>query len=205
MKKIFVVLLLLLVLVQTSYAQQKGRFRFSTDIGIAMPKDGGIGALVNLEPQFLIRDNLAFGMRLGVAGLAKDVTYFNMQKQYRGEVGGNVSVAGTLTHFFNSSKSHVAPYLGAGLGYYALSAIKIDQSYTAPAEIGNLEANFAWAPMARAGVELRKFRMGIEYNFVPNRNLQNLSGGFIGEAVNHYAGFTFGFTVGGGKWKQPHF
>lgn len=204
MKKITAILLLLVV-AQLSYGQQKGRFRFSTDIGIAIPKDGGIGALVNLEPQFLISDNLAFGMRLGVAGLAKDVTYFNLQKQYRGEVAGNVSVAGTLTHFFNSGKSHVAPYIGAGLGYYALSAIEIDQSYTAPAEIGNLEANFAWAPMARAGVELRKFRMGIEYNFVPNRNLQNLTGDFIGEAVNHYAGFTFGFTVGGGKWKQPRF
>lgn len=204
MKKLTAVLVLLF-LVQLSYAQQKGRFRFSTDFGVAMPKDGGIGALVNFEPQFLLRDNLAFGMRLGVAGLAKDVTYFNMQKQYRGEVAGNVSVAGTLTQFFNTGKSNVAPYLGAGLGYYALSAIEIDQSYTAPAEIGNLEANFAWAPLVRAGVELRKFRMGVEYNFVPNRNLQNLSGGFIGEAINHYAGFTLGFTVGGGRWQQPNF
>jgi hypothetical protein len=128
-----------------------------------------------------------------------------MQKQYRGEVAGNVSVAGTLTHFFNSGNSNVAPYLGAGLGYFALSAIKIDQSYTPPAEIGNLEADFAWAPLVRAGVELGKFRMGVEYNFVPNRNLQNLSGGFIGEAINNYAGFTLGFTVGGGRWKQPNF
>jgi outer membrane protein W len=204
MKKI-ATLLLLLVLVQVSYAQQKGRFRFSTDLGVAIPKDGGIGALVNLEPQFLLRDNLAFGMRLGVAGLAKDVTYFNMQKQYRGEVAGNVSVAGTPTHFFNSGKSNVAPYLGAGLGYFALSAIKIDQSYTPPAEIGDLEAEFAWAPLVRAGVELGKFRMGVEYNFVPNRNLQNLSGGNIGEAINNYAGFTLGFTVGGGRWQQRNF
>ncbi len=144
-------------------------------------------------------------MRFGVAGLAKDVTYFNMQKEYRGEIAGNVSVAETLTHFFNTGKSNVAPYLGAGLGYYALSAIEIDQSYTAPAEIGNLEADFAWAPLVRAGVELRKFRMGVEYNFVPNRNLQNLNGDFIGEAINHYAGFTLGFSIGGGKWQHPKY
>jgi hypothetical protein len=59
--------------------------------------------------------------------------------------------------------------------------------------------------MIRAGVELRKFRMGVEYNFVPNRNLQNLSGAFIGEAINHYAGFTLGYTLGGGKWQHPRF
>ena len=204
MKKL-TALLVLLFLVQLSYAQQKGRFRFSTDFGVAIPKDGGVGALVNVEPQFLLRDNLAFGMRFGVAGLAKDVTYFNMQKEYRGEIAGNVSVAGTLTHFFNTGKSNVAPYLGAGLGYFALSAIEIDQSYTAPAEIGNLEADFAWAALVRAGVELRKFRMGVEYNFVPNRNLQNLNGDFIGEAINHYAGFTLGFSIGGGKWQHPKF
>jgi hypothetical protein len=183
MKKIALALILLF-LVQFSYAQQKGRFRFSTDLGVAIPKDGGIGALLNLEPQFLLRDNLAFGMRFGVAGLAKDVTYFNAQKEYRGELAGNVSVAGTLTHFFNKGNSNVAPYLGAGFGYFALSAVEIDQSFTAPAEVGNLEADFAWAPIVRAGVELRKFRMGVEYNFVPNRNLQNLSGAFIGEAIN---------------------
>ena len=80
MKKL-TALLVLLFLVQLSYAQQKGRFRFSTDFGVAIPKDGGVGALVNVEPQFLLRDNLAFGMRFGVAGLAKDVTYFNMQKE----------------------------------------------------------------------------------------------------------------------------
>jgi outer membrane protein W len=204
MKKITAILLLL-VITQLSYAQQKGRFRFSTDIGVAMPKDGGIGALVNLEPQFLLRDNLTFGMRFGVAGLAKDVMYFNMQKKYQGEVAANVSVAGTITHFFNKGKSNIAPYLGAGFGYFALSAVEIDQSFTAPTEVGNLEADFAWAPIVRAGVELRKFRMGVEYNFVPNRNLQNLSGAFIGEAINHYAGFTLGYTIGGGKWQHPQF
>lgn len=204
MKKITLALFLLFI-VQVSFAQQKGRFRFSTDLGVAIPKDGGIGALLNLEPQFLLRDNLAFGMRFGVAGLAKDVTYFNMQKKYQGEVGANVSVAGTITHFFNTGKSSIAPYLGAGFGYFALSAVEIDESYNAPTEIGNLEADFAWAPMIRGGVELRKFRMGVEYNFVPNRNLQNLSGAFIGESINHYAGFTLGYTIGGGKWQHPRF
>jgi hypothetical protein len=87
-----------------------------------------------------------------------------------------------------------------GYEYYELSSVKIDDSDFGDGEVGNLEASFAWAPMVRAGVELGKFRIGAEYNFVPTSNLQNISGQVIGEAVNEYFGFTLGFFVGGGKW-----
>ncbi|SDA55328.1 hypothetical protein SAMN03080617_00993 [Algoriphagus alkaliphilus] len=56
--------------------------------------------------------------------------------------------------------------------------------------------------MLRAGVELGKFRIGAEYNFVPTSDLQNVSGQVIGEAVNEYFGFTLGFFVGGGRWRK---
>ncbi|HSF56096.1 MAG TPA: hypothetical protein VLA71_20240, partial [Algoriphagus sp.] len=70
MKKLFGILLILLI-VQTANAQRAGGFRFQMDLGAAIPKDGGIGALVNLEPQILVSDNLAVGLRLGLAALAK--------------------------------------------------------------------------------------------------------------------------------------
>ena len=199
MKKLFAVLVILLV-AQTTYAQRAGGFRFQMDLGAAVPKNGGIGALVNLEPQILIKNNLAFGLRLGVAGLAKDVTYYDISEDYEGEVSANASVAGTLNYYFNNGNSRVAPYIGAGFGYYALSSIDLESTDINEDEVGNLEADFAWAPMVRAGVELGKFRIGAEYNFVPTSNLQNISGNVIGEAVNEYFGFTVGFYVGGGKW-----
>lgn len=199
MKKLFGVLLILLI-VQTANAQRAGGFRFQMDLGAAIPKDGGIGALVNLEPQILVSDNLAVGIRLGLAALAKDVTYYSIPDDYEGEVGANASVAGTLNYYFNNGNSRVAPYIGAGFGYYALSNIDIEETDIDEEEIGDLEASFAWAPMVRAGVELGKFRIGAEYNFVPASNLQNVSGAVIGEAINQYFGFTLGFFVGGGKW-----
>lgn len=199
MKKLFSTLLFLAV-IQSSYAQRAGGFRFQMDLGTAMPDGGGIGALVNLEPQILIKDNLAFGMRLGVAALAKDVTYYSIQEDYNGEVSANASVAGTLNYYFNNGNSRVAPYVGGGFGYYALSSVQIDDTDFDDGETGDLEASFAWAPMVRAGIELGKFRIGAEYNFVPTSDLQNINGQVIGEAVNEYFGFTLGFFVGGGKW-----
>lgn len=199
MKKLFGVLMILLA-IQTAHAQRAGGFRFQMDLGAAIPKDGGIGALVNLEPQILVSDNLAVGLRLGLAALAKDVTYYSIPDDYEGEVGANASVAGTLNYYFNNGNSRVAPYIGAGFGYYALSNIDIEETDIDEEEIGDLEASFAWAPMVRAGVELGKFRIGAEYNFVPSSDLQSVGGAVIGEAVNEYFGFTLGFFVGGGKW-----
>ena len=198
MKKL-IIAIFMLACVQEVAAQRAGGFRFQMDFGAAIPKDGGIGALVNLEPQILVKSNLAFGIRFGVAGLAKEVVYFNDPEEYEGEIGGNASIVGTLNYYFNKGNSRVAPYIGAGFGYYGFSNLDIDSS-DVPEELGDLEADFAWAPMLRAGVELGKFRLGAEYNFVPSSDLQNISGTIIGTAVNEYFGFTLGFFLGGGKW-----
>lgn len=192
--------MLIMLIMQSSFAQRAGGFRFQMDLGAAIPKDGGIGALVNFEPQILIKNNLAFGLRLGVAGLAKDVTYYNIPDDYDGEIAANASISGTLNYYFNKGSNRVAPYIGGGFGYYALSNIDIEDTSITDDEIGDLEASFAWAPMVRAGVELGKFRIGAEYNFVPPSDLQNVSGQVVGEAINQYFGFTLGFFVGGGRW-----
>lgn len=199
MKKLLSVLILLLV-VQTAYSQQAGKFRYQMDLGFAAPKDGGIGALVNFEPQVLVLNNLALGMRMGVAGLAKDVTYYTIPEDYNGEIGANLSISGTANYYFNFGNSKVAPYIGAGFGYYALSNIEIENTDFDRDEVGDLQASFAWAPMLRAGVELDKFRIGAEYNFIPSSNLQNVQGDVIGKATNEYFAFTLGFFVGGGRW-----
>ena len=201
MKKLFAAIAILF-LVQNAYSQRAGGFRFQMDLGAAVPKDGGIGALVNLEPQILVKENLAVGLRLGVAGLAKDVTYYNIPDDYDGEIAANASITGTVNYYFNKGNSRVAPYIGAGFGYFALSNIDIEDTGIDEDEIGDLEATFAWAPMVRAGVELGKFRIGAEYNFVPTSDLQNVSGQVIGEAINQYFGFTLGFFVGGGRWQN---
>lgn len=201
MKKLLAITLLLFVC-QWTLAQQAGRFRMGMDLGAAIPKGGGIGALVNLEPKVNLNNKMNVGIRFGIAGLAKDVTYYDITEDYEGEISGNLSITGTFDYYFNNGGSNVAPYLGAGFGYFALSSLDIKNGdFDDPDNFTNLEADFKWAPMIRAGVELGKFRMGAEYNFVPASNLQNSAGQVIGEAINQYFGFTLGFFVGGGRWR----
>ena len=197
MKKLLSVLIAFLVF-QTTYSQTEGKFRYQMDLGFAAPKNGGIGALVYVEPQVLLLDNLALGLRFGATGMAKDVTYYEIPDDYEGELSANLSVSGTANYYFNFGKGKVAPYLGAGFGYYALSNVDVEENDFEDPE--NLEASFAWAPMVRLGVELNKFRIGAEYNFVPSSNLQNIKGDVIGKATNEYFAFTLGFFVGGGRW-----
>lgn len=183
-------------------SQQQDRFRFQMDIGAAAPQDGGVGALVNLEPQVLVKRNLALGLRMGVAGLARDVVYYQIPNDYTGELAANVSFAGTANYYFNYCKGRSAPYIGGGIGYYTFSNVKIEDPNIGPGDVGDLRASYAWAPMVRAGVELGKFRIGAEYNFVPESDLQNTSGQVVGQAKNQYFGFTLGFFVGGGQWRR---
>lgn len=198
----FLFTLIVITIAQTTFAQQTGRFRMGMELGPAIPKGGGIGVLLNLEPKINISDNMNVGIRFGVAGLAKDVTYYDLSEDYEGEVSANASVTGTFDYYFNRGGSNFAPYIGAGFGYYTLSSVELNSNdIDNPDTIGNLEASFKWSPMVRAGIELGKFRMGAEYNFVPTSNLQNSNGEVIGEAINQYFGFTFGFYVGGGRWR----
>ncbi|TDQ16593.1 outer membrane protein with beta-barrel domain [Algoriphagus boseongensis] len=198
MKRIFGVLFALL-LIQGAYAQRAGAFRFGVDLGAAIPKNGGAGFLFNLEPQILVKDNLAVGLRLGVAALAKDVTYYSSIDEFDGEVSANTSIVATANYYFNNGNSRVAPYIGAGFGYYGLANIDFE-TFDPDQPVGELAANYVWSPMIRAGIELAKFRLGAEYNFLPTSDLQDTNGNVVGEAINQYFGFTLGFTIGGGKW-----
>lgn len=202
MKKLLV-FVLFMAGTQLAMAQQAGRFRMGVDLGPAIPKEGGIGALFSLEPKINVANNMSVGLRFGAAALAKDVTYYDISEDYEGELSGNASVTATFDYFFNNGKSNVAPFIGGGFGYFALSSIDVENGdFDNPDEAGNLEANFKWAPMLRAGVELGKFRMAAEYNFVPTSDLRNISGEVVGEAINEYFGFTLGFYVGGGRWRN---
>ena len=108
MKKLLTIIIALLI-VQAAYSQEADRFRFQMDLGAAAPKGGGIGALVNLEPQILVRRNLALGLRMGVAGLAKDIVYYEIPDDYTGELGANASISGTANYYFNYGKGKAAP------------------------------------------------------------------------------------------------
>ena len=178
-----------------SYSQEKGKFRVGLDFGY-VPAGGGGGGMISLEPKFNLTDNMNVGLRLGIAGIVKDIQEGSITSTAK--VSANSSFAGTYDYYFYKSGSTFVPYIGAGIGYYSLANVEVDDSTSSedinPAVIGEMGA------LVRAGFEWGKFRMGVEYNLVPDSDIENLNGDKIGIVSNAYLGIHVGFFVGGGKW-----
>jgi len=196
MKKI-ILLALLTLAVANGYSQQKGRIRVGLDLGY-VPTGGGGGGMLSIEPKYNIKDNMNVGLRLGGAGIAKDIQ--NDSNATSAEVSVNGSFVGTYDYYFHKSGSgsSLAPYIGAGVGYYSLANVKVDDtansSEISPAVSGVMGG------LIRGGLEWAGFRMGLEYNFIPDSDLEDLNGVKVGTAKNAYLGIHIGFFVGGGKW-----
>jgi len=75
MKKI-ILLVLVTFAFANGYSQEKGRFRVGLDFGY-VPTGGG--GMVSMEPKFNLTDNMNVGLRLGGAGIARDIETSNGQ------------------------------------------------------------------------------------------------------------------------------
>ena len=199
MKKI--ILLVLLTLVFTNgYAQEQGKFRVGLDFGY-VPAGGGGGGLFSIEPKYNITDNMNVGLRLGGAAVVRDLASDLDNEEYSAKVAGIGSLVGTYDYYFHKSGSgsSFAPFIGAGLGYYSLANVEVDDSSLDSEEL-NPSVSGVFGGLIRGGFEWGGFRMGLEYNFLPSSDLETPSGVKVGTAENSYVGISIGFFVGGGKW-----
>lgn len=194
MKKI-ILLALLTMTFANGYSQEKGKFRVGLDFGF-VPASGGGGALIALEPKYNIADNMNVGLRLCAAGVVRDLESLDNQ-DFTAEVAGISSFVGTYDYYFHKSGSSFAPYVGAGLGFYSLANVEVDDSSS---DVLDPSVSGVVGGLIRGGFEWAGFRMGLEYNFLPNSDLENASGTKVGTAKNSYLGINIGFFVGGGKW-----
>lgn len=193
MKKV-ILLALITLAVANGYSQRQGGFRVGLDLGY-VPSDGGGGAMFSLEPKYNIKDNMNLGLRIGIAAIIRDLNTDGTSSSAK--VSANGSYVGTYDYYFNKSGSSFAPYIGAGVGYYSLANVEFDQN--ASEEI-NPEVSGEMGALIRGGFEWGKFRMGVEYNLVPDSDLENSNGDKVGTAKNAYVGIHLGFYLGGGKW-----
>jgi hypothetical protein len=202
MKKVLIFTMVgLLMTFSKVMAQEEGKFRVGLDLGLPVPNSGGLGFLFYLEPKYNIKDNMNIGFRIGGAAMLRDLVYFSNSSGGTAKLGLNGSFALTYDYYFKSEGKNFAPFVGAGLGWMTFAAIEVDTSID-PDDIGTLSANSSIAPFIRAGFEAGKFRLSLDYNFVPKSDLINLQGNVIGESSNSYLGIALGFYVGGGKWRN---
>jgi hypothetical protein len=194
MRKI-ILLALLTLAVANGYSQEKGRFRVGLDFGY-VPTGGGGGGMFSIEPKYNLTNNMNVGLRMGVAGVARDVQASGGQVT-SAKISGIGSLVGTYDYYIHIGSLSLVPYLGVGLGYYSIANVETEgSSYTSPvastSEMGGL---------IRGGIEWGKLRVGVEYNILPDSKLQDVNGNVTDVTVtNSYIGLHIGFYLGGGKW-----
>ncbi|MCK5814956.1 MAG: hypothetical protein KAH07_03330 [Flavobacteriaceae bacterium] len=149
--------------------QEKGEIRVGLDLGAFFNDNGGSG-LLSLETKYNLTDNSNIGIRIGTK---VNPFEFLFDDEY------TAHIIATYDYYFHYKKTAIFPFLGGGLGLY---------------EGFNSGNNFGG--MIRAGLELSKFRLTLEYNIIPGNNALGYK--------NSYFGTSVGFYIGGGKWKRKN-
>ncbi|MFV8343075.1 hypothetical protein [Flavobacterium sp. XS2P39] len=195
MKK-FILAVGIAMLFTNVYAQKEGGFRVGLDLGYTFPSNGGGGVLFSLEPKYNIKENMNIGLRIGVAAMIRDIE--DNGNTTSAKVSANGSYVATYDYYFNGAGTSFVPYIGGGAGYYSIANVEFDD--TSESDAVAIDATGKMGALIRGGFEWGKFRMGLEYNLVPESDLQNINGDHIGTVSNTYLGVHLGFYVGGGKW-----
>ena len=198
MKKIILSVLVILAFAH-GYSQEKGKFRVGLDFGF-VPAGGGGGGLFSIEPKFNIKDNMNVGLRFGGAAVVRDLVYAENNAEFTAKVAGIGSLVGTYDYYFHKSGSSFAPYVGGGFGYYSLANVEVDDADVDQNQTLDPAVSGVFGGLIRGGFEWAGFRMGLEYNFIPDSDIEDVDGVVKGTAKNAYLGIHIGFFVGGGKW-----
>ena len=173
-----------LFIVPTSFAQEAGKIRAGFDIGCLTPRYmngqgfGGFGFCGATEMRYNLQDNMNVGLKA-------EVTEFLKHKDYVADV---LSFSVTYDYYFHYKGSRNAPFIGAGLGYF----------YCVAWDYQSNPYNYKYSNptcFLRTGFEFQKFRVSFAYNLIRNSIVEEYS------RNNDYLSLSFGFYIGGGKWK----
>lgn len=183
------------------YSQKEGGFRVGLDLGY-VPSDGGGGILFSMEPKYNITDNMNIGLRMGSAAIIRDIQYTDSQPS-SAKVAANASFVGTYDYYLHKSGNSFVPYFGVGVGYYSIANVEANDSNSGSTTTAfSPTVSGVMGGLVRGGFEWGKFRMGLEYNIVPDSTLQDINGISKGTVANSYLGIHLGFFIGGGKWGE---
>ncbi|HTE27338.1 hypothetical protein [Flavitalea sp.] len=196
MKRSLLLVSLSVMLAFSSIAQDDLKpFKFDLSLGYAIPGGSGAkgGIIFAAEPKFAVIPQLAVGLRMEVAVMARGVS--GVEDDYdEFEVKASGSYLATADYYFTDNYSF-RPFAGAGAGIYSLAATTINEYE----DEYNGSAKSKFGGMVRGGFEARHFRFGIEYNIVPKTTYVDYSGsGNIVTTKNGYLGIKVGICIGGG-------
>ncbi|MEI9943008.1 MAG: hypothetical protein WDN26_02195 [Chitinophagaceae bacterium] len=145
-----------------------------------------------VEPKYAVSPMLALGLRMEVAVVARFSGYDTNGDETDVTVSGSGSYLATADAYFSDNYSF-RPFAGAGGGIYTLAS--------ADSNSDDISSGAKFGGMVRAGFEMRHFRVGLEYNFVPKSTFDSYD--MNGDPAkltskNSYIGFKVGVCIGGG-------
>lgn len=180
MKNVFLSMVLLVAAISTASAQEYKPFKLGLGLGYTMPEGGG-GILFDIEPAYRINDDIAVGLRLESAVMAKKV----------GDDEASASANGsyTLNGQYYLSANKFRPYVGLGLGIFSIASVSMANT------TGELDGGSEFGFYPRIGFDLGHFNVNLDYNIIPATKIE----GTDVEIKNSYLGIRFGAFIFGGK------
>lgn len=210
MKKLLFVSAILFAFATSSFAQDAERefqkFKGGISLGYAsFPGNSSIksGFIFAVEPEFLVLDQLAIFGRLETTLLFKEYKSYDSYGYESDDVKlkfyESFNVGG---EFYFTKNYNLRPFVGVGGGIFLVSAATSEYTYNNTYDGSATKVRFG--AMARAGVEIKHFRLGVEYNVIPSIKAtydayDNNGNYYTATDVikNSYIGIKAGFRFGG--------
>lgn len=186
-------------------AQQKSDTKLNVEAGVlAFSKYENLGLFFNIEPKLRVSNNAFIGLRMGVTINSQsyennDNPQFIIDEKYD---NGFFSALATYSYYWNEKrflrKYILRPYIGFGAGPSLLAySVDVFQTGTMPPadDMFQVPVDYRIGFLLKAGVELGKLTLGLEYNLIPKADIEVPSGQKIGIVNGSYLGFSLGFTI----------
>lgn len=171
-------------------------FKVDVSLGYAMP--GGTGAksgvLFAIEPKYAVINNLSLGLRMEAAVIARFSGYNDEGTVNSASVKAAGSYLATGDYYFSDNYS-LRPFAGAGAGIFSLASAEFDSNQ------GAISGGSKFGGMVRTGIEMKHFRLGVEYNIVPKTTFTGFDNNGDEAKLtskNSYLGIKLGVCIGGG-------
>jgi len=173
-------------------------FKADLSIGYAIPGGEGTkgGIVLAVEPKYAVIPNLAVGLRMEGAIIAKFSGYDEDGNAMNTKVKAAGSYLATGDYYFTNNYA-LRPFAGAGAGIFSLAGIEVNSSSE------NISGGSKFGGMVRGGIEAGHFRIGVEYNIVPKTTFEGYdsNGNYVTglTSSNNYIGIKIGACIGGGR------
>jgi opacity protein-like surface antigen len=173
-------------------------FKVDVSIGYAIPGGEGVkgGIVFAVEPKYAVIPNLAVGLRMEGAIIAKFSGYDEDGNAMNTKVKAAGSYLATGDYYFTNNYA-LRPFAGAGAGIFSIAGIEVNSSSE------KVSGGSEFGGMVRAGIEAGHFRIGVEYNIVPKTTFEGYdsNGNYVTGLTsdNSYIGIKIGACIGGGR------